>query len=75
MVSEPLAYEIRLARDARDLKASQRLRYEVFVEELGGVLHGRPVRLAAHDHPDPDLGHASCLLRGRAGPGPAEERL
>lgn len=36
MVSEPLAYEIRLARDARDLKASQRLRYEVFVEELGG---------------------------------------
>lgn len=36
MAAEPLSYEIRLARDARDLMASQRLRYEVFVEELGG---------------------------------------
>jgi len=29
-------YEVRLARDARDLQAAQRLRYRVFVEELGG---------------------------------------
>ncbi|MGG7646282.1 GNAT family N-acetyltransferase [Rhodovulum sp. YNF3179] len=29
-------YELRLARDARDLRAAQRLRYEVFVAELGG---------------------------------------
>lgn len=27
---------VRLARDARDLRAAQRLRYRVFVEELGG---------------------------------------
>lgn len=29
-------FQIRLARDAADLRAAQRLRYEVFVEELGG---------------------------------------
>ena len=29
-------YEVRLARDARDLVAAQRLRYTVFVAELGG---------------------------------------
>lgn len=29
-------FELRLARDAADLRAAQRLRYEVFVEELGG---------------------------------------
>ncbi|KAJ56722.1 ornithine-acyl-ACP acyltransferase [Actibacterium mucosum KCTC 23349] len=29
-------YAIRLAEDPNDLRASQRLRYEVFVEELGG---------------------------------------
>ena len=27
---------VRLARDAEDIAAAQRLRYEVFVEELGG---------------------------------------
>ncbi|ATI42211.1 ornithine-acyl-ACP acyltransferase [Pacificitalea manganoxidans] len=30
------AFQLRLARDAQDLKAAQRLRYEVFVAELGG---------------------------------------
>jgi L-ornithine Nalpha-acyltransferase len=29
-------FQVRLARDARDLRAAQRLRYAVFVEELGG---------------------------------------
>jgi putative hemolysin len=29
-------FTLRLARDARDLKAAQRLRYHVFIEELGG---------------------------------------
>lgn len=29
-------YAVRLARDARDVEAAQRLRYRVFVEELGG---------------------------------------
>lgn len=36
MTPEHASYEVRLARDARDLRASQRLRYKVFVEELGG---------------------------------------
>ena len=30
-------YALRLAADARDLRAAQRLRYRVFVEELGGT--------------------------------------
>lgn len=37
MASEPATYEIRLATEPRDLRASQRLRYAVFVEELGGT--------------------------------------
>ncbi|SOB91956.1 ornithine-acyl[acyl carrier protein] N-acyltransferase [Rhodobacter sp. JA431] len=36
MTVAALAYETRLASDARDIRASQRLRYRVFVEELGG---------------------------------------
>ena len=36
MAAPPL-YEIRLARDAQDILSSQRLRYQVFVEELGGT--------------------------------------
>ncbi|SOB93110.1 GNAT family N-acetyltransferase [Rhodobacter maris] len=36
MAVAPLAYETRIARDAQDIRASQRLRYQVFVEELGG---------------------------------------
>lgn len=31
------AYAVRLAKDARDLRAAQRLRYAVFVEELGAL--------------------------------------
>lgn len=34
--SEP-QFSLRLARDDRDLRAAQRLRYEVFVRELGGT--------------------------------------
>ena len=34
-ISEP-QFSLRLARDLRDLQAAQRLRYRVFVEELGG---------------------------------------
>lgn len=33
--TEPF-FHVRLARDERDLRAAQRLRYDVFVEELGG---------------------------------------
>lgn len=36
MTPDTPTYEVRLARDDRDLRASQRLRYKVFVEELGG---------------------------------------
>lgn len=36
MIDDDTAFTLRLARDARDLKAAQRLRYEVFVTELGG---------------------------------------
>lgn len=43
MTVHDLRLGLRLARDARDLAAAQRLRYEVFVEELGaegaGVCH------------------------------------
>lgn len=36
MISDDPHFMLRLARDDRDLKAAQRLRYKVFVEELGG---------------------------------------
>lgn len=36
MVPDDAHYVLRLAGDARDLKAAQRLRYRVFIEELGG---------------------------------------
>ncbi|MBZ4021452.1 ornithine-acyl-ACP acyltransferase [Rhodobacter sp. TJ_12] len=36
MAGTPLVYETRITNDARDIRASQRLRYRVFVEELGG---------------------------------------
>lgn len=37
MISDDASFTLRLAQDARDLKAAQRLRYTVFVEELGGT--------------------------------------
>ncbi len=44
---------LRLARDARDLRAAQRLRYRVFVEELGGngplVDHAARLEIDAFD--------------------------
>lgn len=61
-------YEVRLARDAADLCAAQKLRYEVFVRELG--VRGRSVdharRLEA-DRFDPVCDH--LLLIDHAGPG------
>ena len=36
MISDTHAFTLRLARDDADMRAAQRLRYEVFVEELGG---------------------------------------
>lgn len=36
MIADDVSYELRLARTERDLLAAQRLRYRVFVTELGG---------------------------------------
>lgn len=36
MTSDDASFILRLAQDTRDLQAAQRLRYEVFVAELGG---------------------------------------
>ncbi|MDT8855125.1 GNAT family N-acyltransferase [Paracoccaceae bacterium Fryx2] len=36
MIADDPHFVLRLARDARDLRAAQRLRYEVFIAELGG---------------------------------------
>lgn len=36
MSKKPPEFELRLARDEADIRAGQRLRYEVFIEELGG---------------------------------------
>ncbi|THD82386.1 GNAT family N-acetyltransferase [Aliigemmobacter aestuarii] len=36
MIADTSRLTLRLARDARDLRAAQRLRYRVFVQELGG---------------------------------------
>lgn len=36
MIADDATFTLRLARDARDLQAAQRLRYRVFVRELGG---------------------------------------
>jgi putative hemolysin len=51
-------FTVRLARDARDLRAAQRLRYAVFVEELGGdgPLVDHAARLEA-DEFDPAFDH------------------
>lgn len=37
MIADDAQFTLRLAADARDLRAAQRLRYRVFVEELGGT--------------------------------------
>jgi L-ornithine Nalpha-acyltransferase len=36
MIADDTPYLLRLAQDARDLRGAQRLRYRVFVQELGG---------------------------------------
>lgn len=57
-------YEVRLARDMRDVMAAQRLRYEVFVTELGG--DGPMVDHAARlerDEFDPVVDHLLLIDR------------
>lgn len=59
-------YEVRLARDARDVEGAQRLRYRVFVEELGGdgplVDHERRLECDAFD---PFFDHLVLVERDR----------
>lgn len=58
MIADDPAFTLRLARDDRDLAAAQRLRYKVFVEELGGngalVDHDRRLEI---DDFDPVFDH------------------
>ncbi|MDP4033147.1 MAG: GNAT family N-acyltransferase [Pseudorhodobacter sp.] len=53
MIANDPHFTLRLARDARDLRAAQRLRYKVFVEELGGdgdlVDHAARLECDAYD--------------------------
>ena len=53
MKIETQRYEVRLARDAQEIAAAQRLRYRVFVEELGakaaGADHALRLERDAHD--------------------------
>ena len=67
-LAEESALTVRLARNDRDLKAAQRLRYDVFVQELGaggaGVDH--QARLE-RDHFDPHVDHL-LLIDNRRDP-------
>lgn len=64
-VADASHYDIRLARDETDLRAAQRLRYRVFVEELGGdgalVDHSAGLE---RDEFDPVVDHL-CLIDKR----------
>ncbi|MFV0490352.1 MAG: GNAT family N-acetyltransferase [Pseudorhodobacter sp.] len=67
-------YKVQLARDAQDLAAVQRLRYRVFVEELGGdgPLVDHANRLERDDFDD--LADHLILIDERAG-GTPEDRI
>ena len=58
MIDDDAAFTLRLARDERGLRAAQRLRYAVFVEELGGTgpLVDHAARLERDDF-DPFFDH------------------
>lgn len=61
-------FELRLARDEDDIRAAQRLRYAVFVEELGGTgpLVDHASRLERDEY-DPFYDHLLLIDRGRPG--------
>lgn len=63
--AEPSFFQIRLAETSRDLMAAQRLRYRVFVEELGGTgpMVDHDARLE-RDEFDPVVDHL-CLIDTR----------
>lgn len=66
MTPDTSHFEIRLATDPRDLMAAQRLRYDVFVEELGGdgplVDHARRLE---RDEFDPVYDHLVLIDKRR----------
>ncbi|WP_228461630.1 l-ornithine N(alpha)-acyltransferase [Paracoccus liaowanqingii] len=66
--ADPAFFQIRLATDPQDLRAAQRLRYRVFVEELGGTgpLVDHDARLEC-DEFDPVVDHL-CLIDTRRDP-------
>ncbi|MCW1933268.1 GNAT family N-acetyltransferase [Pararhodobacter zhoushanensis] len=58
------AYEVRLARDDADLLGAQRLRYDVFVDELGAVCAGADhARRLERDALDPYFDHLLLVDR------------
>lgn len=73
MIDDDAAFTLRLAQDARDLRAAQRLRYEVFVAELGGSgpLVDHEARLEADDF-DPIFDHL-LLIDNRRDPAALED--
>jgi putative hemolysin len=67
MIAEEAHFQIRLAQSARDLRAAQRLRYEVFVQELGanGPLVDHAARLE-RDEFDPYFDHLLLIDPARS---------
>jgi len=68
MITAEPRFTLRLARDAADLEAAQRLRYEVFVRELGGdgPMVDHEARLE-RDEFDPHFDHLLLIDRDRPG--------
>jgi L-ornithine Nalpha-acyltransferase len=70
MNTEDTGFTLRLARDARDLRAAQRLRYQVFVQELGGtgplVDHAQGLE---QDEFDPHFDHLLLIDEAREAAG------
>ncbi|WP_417721238.1 GNAT family N-acetyltransferase [Salipiger sp.] len=68
MALDEANFEVRLARDTKDVEAAQRLRYEVFVKELGGggalVDHDRQLEC---DRFDPFFDHLLLSDTARGG--------
>jgi putative hemolysin len=73
MSAEESVFTLRLAQDARDLQAAQRLRYRVFVEELGadGPLVDHAAQLERDDF-DPIFDHL-LLIDTRRDPASLED--
>lgn len=66
-------FSVRLARDGAEVEAAQRLRYRVFIEELGGdgpmVDHGERLE---RDRFDPDFDHLLLIDEARDDPDPRD---